>query len=292
MKTPQEIIDQAISEWRPVQIACLFSGGYDSMAMTHLVHTLDLHGVPMATWAVDTKLSADGWCDYMNRIAAELQFKSFNIYDNFAGFEEYKRWVAEYGNPRTRTGHTRAYRRLKETAFNAIHMIYKQGKHDKTLFLSGMRKFESTEREKSMHFEVQRAGNSNKIFANPLFWWTDLDVARYRIENDLPDNPFYDTVKGSGDCQCNWGNFITLGTLRLHSPFLADGNVAELDKLSKDRHGYGWDGEPANMSPMFDTEEYWGECNLTTPFLCSGCSRKGGHKHRAAEDVMLQRGLF
>ena len=291
MKTPQEIISQAISEWKPVQIVCLFSGGYDSMVMTHLVHTLDLHGVPTATWAVDTKLSADGWIKYINQVAAELQFENLNIYDNGAGFEEYKRWVAEYGNPRTRTGHTRAYRRLKETAFNAIHMLYKQGKHDKTLFLSGMRKFESSDREKSMHFEVQRAGSSNKIFANPLFWWTDLDIARYRVQHDLPDNPFYDTVKGSGDCQCNWGNFITLGTLRIHSPILAGGNVALLDDIGQ-RHGYGWDGEPVNIEPFFDTEEYWGECNLTTPFLCSNCSRQGRHRHNAAEEIMLQRGLF
>jgi 3'-phosphoadenosine 5'-phosphosulfate sulfotransferase (PAPS reductase)/FAD synthetase len=292
MKTPQEIVTEAIKEWQPVRVICLFSGGYDSMAMTHLAKSLDMHGVPLAVWAVDTKLSADGWTDYMHKVASELDLQDFHIYDNQKGFQEYKRWVKEHGNPRTRKGHTRAYRRLKETAFNAIHMMYKRSRHDKTLFLSGMRKHESAEREKSMIFEVHRAGNSNKIFANPLFWWTDLDIARYRIEHDLPDNPFYDTVKGSGDCQCNWGNFITIGTLRLYSPELAVGNVAVLDKISKDNHGYGWDGEPANISPMFDTEEYWGKCNLTTPFLCGGCSRKGAHKHKAAEEVMLQRGLF
>lgn len=292
MKTPQEIVTEAIRKWQPVQVVCLFSGGYDSMAMTHLAKSLDVHGVPLAVWAVDTKLSADGWIDYMYKVASELDLQNFYIYDNQRGFDEYVRWVSQYGCPRNRTGHSRAYRRLKETGFNAIHMMYKQDEHDKTLFLSGMRKHESAEREKKMKFEVQRMGTSNKIFANPLFWWTDIDVARYRIENDLPNNPFYDTVKGSGDCQCNWGNFITYGTLRLHSPTLAEGNVAMLDNLSRDNHGYGWDGEPQHISPLFNTEEYWGEGELTTPFLCSGCSRKGGHRHKAAEEVMLQRGLF
>lgn len=291
MKSPQEILDTAIEQYRPVQIVCLFSGGYDSMCATHLTHRLDTHGIPISTWAIDTKLSADGWIEYIRNVANELNFQDFNIYNNQRGFDEYTRWVKEYGCPRNRTGHSRAYRRLKETAFNAIHMMYKQNQHDKTLFLSGMRKYESAEREKSMKLEVQRMGTTNKVFANPLFWWTDLDIARYRIEHDLPDNPFYNTVRGSGDCQCNWGNFITLGTLQIYSPKLAAGNVALIDSISKELHGYGWDGSPAS-DPLFDTEEYWNTGELTSLFLCSNCSRASGDKHQAAEIVMLQRGLL
>lgn len=291
MKSPQQILNESIAKWEPVHVVCLFSGGYDSMCMTHLAHTLDTHGVPMSVWAVDTNLAADGWHDYLRGVADELSFRDFNIYDNKKGYAQYVEWVREHGCPRNITGHTRAFARLKERGIDAIHMMYKDRRSDKTLFLSGMRKYESAKREKEMQSEVQRRGTSNKVFANPLFWWTDEDIARYRIEHDLPDNPFYDTVKGSGDCQCNWGNFISLGTLQLHSPILAAGNVADINRISLDNHGYGWDGQ-LDIESLFDMNGLVGDGELTTPFLCSNCSRQGKPRHKAIEEVMLQRGLF
>lgn len=289
MKLPQEILTTAIKEWNPIRIVCLFSGGYDSMCATHLTHRLDTHGVPISTWAIDTKLSADGWREYVQVVADELQFSNFNIWDNEKGFRQFVESVRQKGCPRTRAMHTYVFQKLKERGIDGIHMLYKQQRSDKTLFISGMRRAESVYRQNAD--EVSRVGNSNKIFAAPIVYWSDEDIARYRMNNDLPDNPFYDTVKGSGDCQCNWGNFITLGTLRIYSPNLAAGNVALIDQLSKDLHGYGWDGSPAS-EPLFDIEEYWDTGELTSPFLCSNCSRIGTHRHKAAEEVMLQRGML
>ncbi len=282
IQTPQAIITEAIETWRPVAVVSLFSGGYDSMVMTHMVQSLDTHGVPLSAWSIDTKLSADGWRDFVTASATELGFNEFSIYDNQSGYNEFVQWVTERGCPRNRVAHTRCYARLKERGINAILMEYKQKRSDKVLFLSGIRKHESLERSKLTE-PIQRNGHKNSIFANPLFYWRDEDIARYRIEHDLPDNPFYSTVKGSGDCQCNWGNFITLGTLQRYSPKLAEGNVGSLDTISREKHGYGWDGTPAAQLSLFDDEE------LTTPFLCANCSRT--NKVEAIEHVMLQRGF-
>lgn len=279
MNKEQKILDSAIETWNPRQIVCLFSGGYDSMCATHLTHTLNRHGIPMSTWSIDTKLSADGWTDFVSGVAEELQFNDYHIYSNDKGFSQFVESVRLTGCPRNRQGHTYTYQKLKERAIDAIHMLYKKDVHDKTLFVSGMRRAESAYRANAD--EHSRVGNSNKIFVAPIVYWSDLDVARYRIENDLPDNPFYNTVKGSGDCQCNWGNFITLGELQQHSPVLAAGNVALLDKLSRENHGYGWDGSIEGQMSLFDAP-------LNTPFLCSGCSRRD-HKHQAAEFVVMQR---
>lgn len=280
MKQPQQILTEAIETWKPRQIVCLFSGGYDSMCATHLAHRLDTHGIPMATWSIDTKLSADGWIDYVGGVAEELAFNDYHIYSNDKGFAQFCESVRVTGCPRNISGHTYAYQKLKERAIDAMHMIYKKDPSDKTLFISGMRRAESQRRAKSQEYE--RVGKSNKIFVAPIVYWTDLEVARYRIENDLPDNPFYDTVKGSGDCQCNWGNFLTLGELQMRSPILASGNVAIIDRLSRDNHGYGWDGTSEYQKSLFDDTE------LDTPFLCTNCSRKDG-KHKAAEFVAMQR---
>lgn len=280
MKQPQQILTEAIETWKPHQIVCLFSGGYDSMCATHLAHRLDTHGIPMATWSIDTKLSADGWLDYVGSVAEELAFNDYHIYSNDKGFAQFCESVRLTGCPRNRQGHTFTYQKLKERAIDAVHMIYKQSTHDKTLFVSGMRRAESAYRANAD--EHSRVGKSNKVFVAPIVYWSNLDVARYRIENDLPDNPFYDTVKGSGDCQCNWGNFLTLGELQMRSPILAGGNVAIIDRLSRDNHGYGWDGTSEYQKSLF------GDAELDTPFLCTNCSRVDG-KHKAAEFAILQR---
>lgn len=287
VKQPQHILSEAIELYKPRQIVCLFSGGYDSMVTTHLVHQLDTHGYPMSTWAIDTKLSADGWPEFVRAVAGELQFSLFSIYDNQRGFEENVELVRKYGCPYSPQGHTTTYQRLKERGMDAIHMMYKKGVHDKTLFVSGMRRAESAKRSNAD--EYHRLSKSNKCFVAPIVHWSDEEVTRYRIENDLPENPFYATVRGSGDCQCNWGNFIDYASLSHYSPVLAAGNVALLDSLSRENHGYGWDENPPKKVDK-NQMSLLPEADLNGPFLCTNCSRRG-NKHALAEQVLLQRGI-
>lgn len=289
---PQQIIDKAILDWQPVAVVCAYSGGYDSLVTTHLAHTaLDLHGLPLSVWSIDTRLSADGWVDYVAGVAAAFGWQH-TIHDNQAGFLEFVEMVKRYGCPRTKSGHYNlAYTRLKDRSFAELLRRYKNSLHDKVLILSGIRQVESAERQKKSE-AVSRYGHSNLIFANPILTWTDEDLTHYRIAHNLPENPFYNTVGGSGDCQCNWGNFITLDALKRYSPILAAGNVKTLDEISKRLHGYGWDGEARDQTKMFDKDTLdYGK--LTTPFLCSNCSRsKRADRAQAAEFVALQRGLF
>lgn len=290
--SPQEILTVAIERWRPVAISCLFSAGYDSMVATHLLHSLDTHGLPVKVWSIDTNLAADGWHGFVGSVAERYGW-DFDIYDNWRGFQQFVTLVAHLGCPKgARSLHTNIYQKLKERGIDAIHMDNKRDVHDKSLFVSGMRRAESDFR--SAAAEVYRIGKSNKIFASPIVHWSNQDCDLYRASNDLPDNPFYDTVKGSGDCQCNWGDFITLETLREHSPNLAAGNVAFINCMSLDLHGFGWHSQDyAGQEPLVSQTAASAQAKLTTPFLCQGCSRS---KVRApaekVENVMFQRGLF
>ncbi len=292
MNNPQQILTNAIKRWQPKALVSLYSGGYDSAVTTHLLHTLDTHGLPVHVWAIDTQLSADGWGDYVQSVARELRW-NFNIHDNLKGFGQAIETVRKYGCPRSRKMHTYFFEKLKGRGIEAVHMLHKSRRSDKTLFVSGMRRDESAFRKEAA--EVERIGHSNRIFAAPIVHWSQEDCDVYRVENGLPDNPFYGTVKGSGDCQCNWGNFIKLPTLRKHSPKLARGNVALIDNLSKDIHGFGWHSsdvvsppQPALVIPGADES-----ATLTTPFLCQGCSRaKVRAPAKRVEEVLLQRGLF
>lgn len=278
---PQRILSEAINKWQPVALVSLFSGGYDSMITTHILHRLNTHGLPIQVWAIDTQLAADGWHEYVTEVADRFGW-NFRIYDNKKGFEAYLDVVKYHGQPYSRKGHTWAYQRLKERGFNAIHVMNQKTRHDRTLFCSGVRRRESIERNDAP--EIARIGHSNKIFSSPIIHWSNEQCDRYRIEHNLPDNPFYNIVRGSGDCQCNWGRFITYRTLQKYSPNLAVGNVALIDQISKDNHGYGWDGSnPDQMEMLQDIE---GECELTSPFLCEGCSRR---KVRVSSHIIEQR---
>ena len=286
---PQRILDQAIEQWEPVALVSLFSGGYDSMITAHVLHRLDTHGLPIQVWAIDTQLAADGWQEYVQGVADGFGW-NFQIYDNKKGFEQFVEWVKLEGCPFSKTGHIRAYHRLKERGIDAIHVMNKTKHNDKTLFISGRRRAESKDRENIP--EVERIEGKNKIFAAPIVHWTNEMCDYYRVEYSLPDNQFYNTVKGSGDCQCNWGDFVTLGTLQQYSPNLANGNVKMLDELSKELHGFGWHSKD-NPNQMQLIEDYDDEAELTSPFLCQNCSRAKvrvpGH---IIEQRMLQSELF
>ncbi len=307
MNSPQQILTNAIEIWQPKSLVSLYSGGYDSAVTTHLLHRLDTHGLPVRVAAIDTQLAADGWREYVTDVA-DKQGWDFQIYESQKAWQQFLTLAVHQGCPRTRKMHTYVFQKLKGRIIEAIHMAMKeqlaQERHltkgeirsAKTLFVSGMRRAESVFRKEAA--EVQRIGHSNRIFAAPIVHWSQEECDIYRIENGLPDNPFYDTVKGSGDCQCNWGDFISLETLREYSPKLAAGNVALIDNLSRDLHGFGWDSREidivkqvhtlARAHGIADDEE-----PMSTPFLCQGCSRaKVRVAASAVEEVMLQRGLF
>lgn len=215
IKDPQQILSTAIEEWQPKSLVSLYSGGYDSAVTTHLIHTLDTHGLPIHVAAIDTQLAADGWREYVQSVA-DKQGWDFRIYKSDKAWQQFMTQIKKFGCPKSRKMHTLVFNLLKGRVIEAIHMEMKSHRSDKTLFVSGMRRDESIFRKEAA--EVQRIGHSNRIFAAPIVHWSQKDCDVYRVENDLPDNPFYGTVRGSGDCQCNWGDFITLETLRKYSP--------------------------------------------------------------------------
>jgi len=270
------IIQGAIADWKPVAVVSLYSGGYDSAVATHVAQRLQT----MPVWSVNTMLSADGWREYVTKTAT-AQGWDHHIYDNEKGYAEFVTWVGYHGCPNGPAGHSRAYQRLKERAIYRILMSYKQQRTDKVLFVTGIRRAESVKRA-AIAQAVNRNGTSNIIFCNPLLDWSDNDCTNYRWDNGLPDNPFYSTVKGSGDCQCNWGNFITVRKLQQYSPVLWAERVAELDAISRAKHGYGWDGAIEGQVEMFDDA-------LEPSFgLCSQCSRDKGALVEAQEYRALQ----
>lgn len=288
------IIQAALDEHDPSHIICLFSGGYDSMVLAHVAHLREW-GRPLLTYSIDTLLSADGWTEYVAAVGKRYGW-CHRIERNERGFQQYLASIAQHGQPYSRQGHTIAYRYLKDRAIDAIKRRHKLDTFDRVVFLSGLRRHESAERMAKATV-MHRRGSG--VWVNPLIDWTNEQVLRYRLEHNLPENPFYETVGGSGDCQCNWGQFIDLDTLRQYSPCLAARHVAEIDTLSREHHGWGWGEKPDDykiaikrgQQPLFDEEP---EGGTISPFLCEGCSRSKARKpgRTAAEEAYFVDRLF
>jgi 3'-phosphoadenosine 5'-phosphosulfate sulfotransferase (PAPS reductase)/FAD synthetase len=294
--TPEQILDLAISQYgqdpkRPfIKIVALFSGGYDSAVTAHAVSEwAKQRGLSdrFVVLSVDTLLSADGWREYVASYAQRVGWPH-EIFDNPEG-GWYRQWVTANGFPFSRKGHTIAYQRLKERAIMAWMASQKAIRFERVLFCSGIRQSESSEREKLTNPVNIPSRGGSAIYANPIFYFSEAQKLKYMDDHDLPrDNPFYETLGGSGDCYCNWGQFTTMETMQRHSPNRA-AEIAEYEGECKKKHGWGWGEKPSDYAmriregnmPMF-TEE-------GNPILCYGCRREKPQLNSAADNVAIDR---
>lgn len=280
------ILDRAIQVYKPSLIVCSYSGGYDSMIATHLVSNWRKrfgHSTNVITASVDTLISADGWREFVTASARAIGAPRFEIANN----PELDSWIQDVqarGFAYRPHQHKIYFYYLKQRVFRALLARYKKHTHDRVMFITGVRRAESTARAKTP--EVERAGSA--VYVNPLVYWSDEDCATYRLTHELPMNPFYDTFHNSGDCLCNWHNQISLTSLQTHAPHTYE-IVKPLHDACQNEHGYGYDSEPSQASKR----ELAGQIRMfpdmdDMPNLCAGCSRQTP-SNTAMDDVMMQR---
>lgn len=287
LEQAHEILSTALDQHKPSLVVCCFSGGYDSMVTTHLVtrwQRSHAQSTNVLTVAVDTLISADGWREFVTSSSKQIGVRRFEIWAN-PTLTEWKKDVTERGFVYRKTQHKIYFYYLKQRVFRAVQANYKKHKHDRIMFVTGVRRAESSDRANAPLVEVKGAG----VYVNPLVYWSDEQLHQYRIDNELPDNPFYDTFGNSGDCLCNWHSRISREAVRQHAPAVYK-IVAPLDTACRERFGYGYDDEPQ----AWRIAEINGQMRLfewdtdDTPNLCAGC-RKLDPKNDALADVMLQR---
>ena len=240
-----------------------------------------------------TGLASDGWTEWISEQAYKLGYRDyFEIHDNpKVGFDWYAIDALKYGFGYTPAKHmTFYYRMLKERTISNVLREYKKHRYDNILFISGVYRDESIARANVP--EVQKFGSA--VWVNPLLYWTKEEVQCYRIDNSLPTNPFYNTTGGSGDCNCNWGQFISLPKFVEHSPILGN-KLALLNADVRKIHGYGW-GEKPSASLLAENR---GQLTLPgieplitsplSPTLCAGCSSPKPKQKESIDNYMTDR---
>ena len=227
-------------------------------------------------------MATDGWREYVTRVAKRENW-THEIWDN-PNPDFYYENCREYGFPHTKQMHgTVIYRNLKERTLDAVRRAHKSGARDRCMLVSGMRREESAERANTPEWLEDGAG----LWVSPLVDWTEVDVWEHRTALSFEPNPFYETVGGSGDCQCNWGQFVDLPTLEKYSPNLA-AKIAPLHEYCLQVHGYGYGEKPSKGL----LAERAGQMTLegVEPIvnLCATCSRAKPDASKALEWRQLQ----
>ncbi|MFD1570162.1 MULTISPECIES: phosphoadenosine phosphosulfate reductase family protein [Haloferacaceae] len=175
--------------------AVLFSGGDDSLALTHLAME---EGWADFVIHLETNSSIPENLDYVREVCETFCWPLLIIsspmpLDTFA----YRYGFA--GAP----SHTMAYNYFKGRQLGHFY----RKKHGNVKYLSGVRKLESDRRMENIEAEVQyestsHSGNFTGWWVSPLIEKSDDWITRYREEHSLPQNPVSAKIHRSGDCQC------------------------------------------------------------------------------------------
>jgi 3'-phosphoadenosine 5'-phosphosulfate sulfotransferase (PAPS reductase)/FAD synthetase len=171
----------------------LFSGGDDSLVLTHMAFENDWVDVAIH---LDTGSSIPENIDYVRDVCRKncwplIIISSPMPLDIFA---------MRYGFPGA-SCHTMAYHAFKGRQLGYINT---QTNGDLKI-LSGVRTDESQRRMENIEAEVQYADDSSNFdgwWVSPLMDYDDEQMAAYRDRHDLSRNPVAQQIHRSGDCNC------------------------------------------------------------------------------------------
>lgn len=242
------------------------------------------HSTNVQTVSIDTLISADGWRDYVTESARAIGVRRFEIWNN-PGLDLWESDIHENGFVYRKAQHKFYFYWLKQRAFRETLQHYKKYHTDRILYINGVRWAESAERRDTP--EIARNGCG--VYVNPIVHWTNDEVLKYRVQHELPINPFYDRVGNSGDCLCNWHNHISMSDLEQYGTHAAS-IIKPLDMECRTIRGYGYDDEPPKHKRLKDLEQLrlfeWDV--ESTPNLCAGCS-KPDPSNDDQDNLFLQR---
>lgn len=284
-----DILTRAYEHWKPKWIFLLYSGGYDSVCSTHIgwawaASMMAMHGRTKVI-SIDTGVAADGWLEFVARTARSERWLH-EVWSN-PNPDFYYENCREFGFPYTKEMHWQImYRNLKERAIDALRRAHKDARNDRCMLITGMRRAESRQRASTPEWLEDGAA----LWVSPLVDWTDRQVYEYRVARGFEPNPFYETVGGSGDCECNWGQFTDIDTLERYSPELA-AKIRPIHEACLAKFGYGY-GERGDNSGLL--AERAGQMVLPgiEPMmnLCASCERVKPDASQAVEWRQLQEG--
>jgi 3'-phosphoadenosine 5'-phosphosulfate sulfotransferase (PAPS reductase)/FAD synthetase len=280
METPEQIIRRAIEMYEPTHIFGLFSGGDDSLTVTHFAK--ERLGTPMdAIVNIDTGIAIPEALEHVRSTCDLLDWNLLQYRAKDQG-QDYEQLVLAHGFPGP-DHHTKMFNRLKERCLRALARDYPGGN---IMLVSGLRMQESGRRMRLKAEPIQKDGR--RIWCAPFFYWSNDQVAEYRRKQlaHVPKNPAKEYLCMSGECMC--GAFAKNGE-QAQVRFFFPEFGAYLDDLTRRVRAAGfpwnWDEEPPGWWCKMKKAEKFGqsdafedERDAEIQMLCSSCQ----FRHEAA----------
>lgn len=186
-----EIFREALEKYNPSSVWSMFSGGNDSLAVTHLV----------------SQLYPDFRVAHINTSIGIRQTREFVIetcekynwpLTIFKSKEEYEDLIAERGFPGPPMHH-KMYSRLKDRCIEQLIRENKVKHRDRIFLVTGLRQDESLKRMGYTN-PVNRRGC--QVWVNAVFDWSTEQRDKYISNNNLKTNPVCSILGYSGECLC------------------------------------------------------------------------------------------
>lgn len=260
-ESPREIVDRAIADHNPVAIRCGFSGGRDSLAVSHWM----MENVPgCELFHCNTGIGVERTREYVRDTCADRHWPLHEIRAKEDCGMDYDAIVLKHGFPGP-DSHSMMYSSLKERAIRVLVKAAKTTARSRVLIASGARHEESVRRMRYAGQQVTRVGAA--VWASPIYWWSGTVRDAYNKANNLPINPVSAMLGMSGECLC--GAYAHRGEkslIRLVCPATADRIEALELRVSEAGFNWGWEGRPPKGGH---------NKNQTDAFrpMCMGCEK-------------------
>lgn len=266
----EQIIMEAIGQYKPYKYVLMVSGGHDSVTAAHITASvLKVNNIEFEIYHGDTTIGIPETQEYVKRICERYGWK-LNIRRPPDPNWWYDKIVERFGFPGpTKTSHRYMYRYLKERALNRFvtyecktHPLKKQN----VFLATGIRLQESKIR---MGYSKPSIKDRSKIWVAPILHFSEQDCKDYMAEHLIPPNPVKQKICISGECLCGcFARNEEWMEIKSSYPETAD-RIEKLWEVAK-KNGFPWHwasgpNEWKKLQRIVDQQ---------TNFMCVGCDSK------------------
>ena len=232
---PEDILTESIDQYKPVKIFALFSGGHDSLSITHWASQQPgFSGV----FHVNTRIGIEESNEFVRNTCRKYGWPLFEATPPELQYEDI---VLRFGFPGP-AAHRYTYVWLKERALNAFIQTQKVKRSDKILLITGVRRQESIRRMGTTQ-EVSKSGA--KIWVAPFIDKSKVEVNDYLNNHNLPRNEVVDLIHKSGECLCGaYARQGELDELAVWFPKKAHYLRQLENRVKSAGFPWGWEDEP------------------------------------------------
>jgi len=223
-QSPEEIMEDLITNYNKDRFYCLFSGGKDSVCVADFIATNypdRFAGVVFTNTGIGTQKTRQWVLEYCKEREWPLEMTWAH--------RSYYSFVMKFGFPGPQV-HRMVMGFLKYQTWYYF-MKWKIGLGEKACFISGVRKKESQARDKiKIYTRKPIDTDTHLVFCKPFLYKNGEQLWKYFAENDLKKSPAYTWFDKSGECWCGaFAHPWELKMLEKHDP-LTFNTIKNLEK--------------------------------------------------------------